>query len=85
MGSADLMPRNIDHRVEVLFPIESPELIRHLRDDVLEVYSNDTTKARRLMPDGSYERVKVKGDRPPFNSQAWLISHRAAHPSVVEL
>ncbi len=85
LGSADLMPRNIDHRVEVLFPIESPDLIRHLRDDVLEVYLNDTAKARRLMPDGSYERIKAKGDRPPFNSQAWLISHRASHPSVVEL
>jgi polyphosphate kinase len=84
-GSADLMPRNIDHRVEVLFPIEDPQLIRHLRDDILEVYLNDTMKARRLMPDGSYERFKAKGDRPPLSSQAWLISHRAMHPDVTEV
>jgi polyphosphate kinase len=85
VGSADLMPRNIDHRVEVLFPIESPELIQHVHDDILEVYLADTMKARRLMPDGSYERVKPKGEQLPFNSQAWLISHRAAQPSAVEL
>ncbi len=76
VGSADLMPRNIDHRVEVLFPIENPDLIRHMRDDVLAVYLADTVKARRLLPDGSHERIKPKGDQPPVNSQAWLISHR---------
>jgi polyphosphate kinase len=85
VGSADLMPRNIDHRVEVLFPIESPQLIQHLRDDILEVYLNDTLKARRLLSDGSYERIKAKGGQPPVSSQAWLISHRAAHPETVEV
>jgi polyphosphate kinase len=85
VGSADLMPRNIDHRVEVLFPIESPELIRHLHDDILEVYLNDAVKARRLLPDGSYERVKSKNSNPPLNSQAWLISHRDTHPDVAEI
>jgi len=84
VGSADLMPRNIDHRVEVLFPIESTEHIRHLRDDILEVYLSDTLKARRLLPDGSYERVKPKGDQPPLGSQNWLISHRALPPARPE-
>jgi polyphosphate kinase len=85
VGSADLMPRNIDHRVEVLFPIEDPDLIRSLRDDILDVYLNDSVKARRLMPDGSYERVKLKGDRSPLSSQAWLITHRASHSNVAQL
>jgi polyphosphate kinase len=85
VGSADLMPRNIDHRVEVLFPIEHPEHIRQLRDEILEVYLNDSMKARRLMPDGSYERVKAKGDHPLLNSQAWLISHRATHSVEAEV
>jgi polyphosphate kinase len=79
------MPRNIDHRVEVLFPIESPELIRHLRDDILEVYLNDTLKARCLKSDGSYERVKAIGNQPPLGSQAWLISHRATYPETTEV
>jgi polyphosphate kinase len=82
VGSADLMPRNIDHRVEVLFPVEDAALIRHIHDDMLQVYLADTAKARRLLPDGAYERVKAKGDQPPLNSQSWLISHRAAHPPV---
>lgn len=76
VGSADLMPRNIDHRVEVMFPIESPQLIQHLRDEVLTVYLNDTVKARRLLADGTYEVIKPKADQPAFGSQAWLIAHR---------
>ncbi|CAG1000366.1 partial Polyphosphate kinase, partial [Anaerolineae bacterium] len=79
VGSADIMPRNIDHRVEVLFPIESPQLIQHLRDDVLAVYLNDTAKARRLLADGTYELIAPKADQPPLNSQAWLIAHRPNH------
>lgn len=79
VGSADLMPRNIDHRVEVLFPIESPQLIEHVRDEVLAVYLNDTVKARRLLPDGTYELIEPEADRPPLNSQAWLIAHRPNH------
>jgi polyphosphate kinase len=85
LGSADLMPRNIDHRVEVLFPVERPELIRYLRDDILEVYLNDTMQARRLLPDGAYERVMAKGNQPPLSSQSWLISHRDLHPEAVEI
>jgi polyphosphate kinase len=79
VGSADIMPRNIDHRVEALFPIESPQLIQHLRDEVLAVYLNDTVKARRLLADGAYEMIKPQADQPAFNSQAWLIAHRPDH------
>ncbi len=73
VGSADLMPRNIDRRVEVLFPIEEPRLIRHLRDDVLETYLSDTVNARRLLPDGAYERIKPGAKRTPLDSQARLL------------
>jgi len=85
VGSADLMPRNIDHRVEVLFPIENPALIRHVRDEVLEVYLADNVKARRLLPDGAYERIKAKGDQPVVSSQVWLISHRPRHPYIEDV
>jgi polyphosphate kinase len=57
LGSADLMPRNLNQRVEVLFPIENKDMIRHLRDDVLEVYLRDDVKGWRMQPDGSYERT----------------------------
>jgi polyphosphate kinase len=56
IGSSDLMPRNIDHRVEVLMPIRDPKLIRHVCDDVLAVYLADNVKARRMLSNGSYQR-----------------------------
>jgi len=52
VGSADLMPRNIDRRVEVLFPVGDPRLVRSIRDDILGVYLADNVKARQLKPDG---------------------------------
>ena len=57
LGSADLMPRNLNRRVEVLFPVEDQRLIRHLRDEVLETYLTDNTKARRMLTSGLYERL----------------------------
>jgi polyphosphate kinase len=56
LGSADLMGRNLDHRVEVLFPVENPQLISHLRDDILANCMADTRNARRMLSDGTYER-----------------------------
>jgi polyphosphate kinase len=73
VGSADLMPRNLDGRVEVLFPIPWPPLRAALRDGVLFTHGRDTAKASRLRPDGSYERVQPKEGEKPFNSQEWLL------------
>jgi len=56
MGSADLMPRNLNQRVEVLFPVQDQDLIRHLRDDVLECYLHQNIKSWLMQPDGSYVR-----------------------------
>lgn len=75
LGSADLMPRNINRRVEVLFPVREMRLIRYLRDDVLETYLNDNIKARLMNSDGTYKRVSVKGNTPRLNSQLWLLNH----------
>src|SRR6185369_14768992 len=58
LGSADLMERNLDRRVETLFPIEDPALLRHIRDDLLEAYIRDNVRARVLQPDGRYMRVR---------------------------
>jgi len=58
IGSADLMPRNIDHRVEVLVPVRDERIIRGIRDDVLAVYLSDTTNARQMQPDGTYIHKK---------------------------
>ncbi len=56
LGSADLMPRNLNRRVEVLFPIHDEHHVRYLRDTVLESYLRDTRKARYLTVDGTYTR-----------------------------
>jgi polyphosphate kinase len=61
LGSADLMQRNLTHRVEVVFPVESKPHIRHLRDNVLETYLKDNASARILQPDGTYVRLKPEG------------------------
>lgn len=76
LGSADLMPRNIDRRVEVLFPVMDKQMIQHIRDDILTYYSNDNTKARRMLPDGSYTRLKPQKDEQPLSIQNWFITSR---------
>jgi polyphosphate kinase len=78
MGSADLMPRNLDRRVEILYPVEDASLREALRRDILCVHLRDSVKARRMRPDGSYERVVAGPDNPRLNSQEWLIEHRGA-------
>ncbi len=77
LGSADLMPRNLDHRVETLVPVEDATLRSYLRDDVLEGYLRDNTLARNLGPDGSYQRVRP-GPNPPFSIWNWFMERAMA-------
>jgi polyphosphate kinase len=80
LGSADLMTRNLDHRVEVLFPLEDEHLIRHLRDEVFETYLADNVSARCLRADGSYDRRQPAPGELTQNSQAMLLQ-RALYES----
>ncbi len=68
IGSADWMDRNLSRRVEVVFPIEQPDLKRRLIEEVLAVSQGDNVKARRLLTDGHWERVAAK-DQPRLRSQ----------------
>jgi len=74
LGSADLMPRNINRRVEVLFPVRDPAMIRYLRDDVLATYMSDNMQARRMQSDGNYVRLKPGPKQKPVDSQEWLLA-----------
>jgi polyphosphate kinase len=76
MGSADLMPRNLDRRVETLFPIEDSRLRNALRDHILNVHLKDNVQSRRLLPDGSYEWVYPQDGEPEVNSQLWMVENR---------
>jgi len=74
LGSADLMQRNLDHRVEVVFPLEKPEHIRYLRDQVLEKYLRDNLRARLMQPDGKYKRIRSSSDHDQIDVQEWLMA-----------
>ena len=73
MGSADLMERNLDRRVETLVPIRDPEILEHLRDIVLGAYLRDTDRAMVLDSSGHYERPSNGAER--FDAQQFLIRH----------
>jgi polyphosphate kinase len=75
LGSADLMERNLDRRVEALFPIEQPRLREMLRDKVLEGLLRDTANARELQPDGSYIRRRPAEGQAPLDMQVWFASN----------
>jgi len=74
LGSADLMGRNLDRRVETLFPVLDPRLRDSLRDDVLFFHLRDTAQLRRMLPDGSYQRVATADGEVALDTQAELIA-----------
>jgi len=75
-GSADMMPRNLDRRVELLFPIKDPNIRIAIRDRILAVHLMDTVKARSMQPDGRYVRVDPTPGQPEVDSQRWMAEHR---------
>jgi polyphosphate kinase len=75
LGSADLMPRNLDRRVELLFPVAAPHWRQAIVRDILRVHLRDNVQARRLLPDGSYARLQPPPDEPALHSQDWLLEH----------
>lgn len=74
LGSADLMPRNLDRRVEVLFPLEAPALKARVRDEILPLLLRDNVKARVLQPDGTYVRRHPAPGEATLDSQAALLA-----------
>jgi len=77
MGSADLMPRNLNDRVEVLFQVEDQRHIRYLRDEFLPTYLSDNRQARIMLSDGSYKRLEPDDKQPELSSQASFLATRS--------
>lgn len=73
IGSADLMPRNLDGRVEILCPIEDPKIRKALRDDILFPHLKDTCNARRLKSDGTYEDVLPAPGDDAYDTQTLML------------
>ena len=69
IGSSDWMPRNLDRRVEVVTPVENPNLANYLKNEYLAAYLRDNVKARELQPDGYYKRVTPEANEMPYNCQ----------------
>ncbi|AAM72122.1 MAG TPA: polyphosphate kinase 1 [Chlorobaculum sp.] len=73
LGSADIMPRNLDDRVETLFPVFDPSLVERVRND-LELQLSDNLKAWKIGPDGNW--TLVRNDAPKVNSQERFMKRR---------
>ncbi len=73
MGSADWMPRNLNRRVELIYPIEDPDLKKRAFE-ILNIMLNDTTNARVKLPDSTYVKVDRRG-RKLLNSQETFIQN----------
>ena len=71
------MPRNLNRRVEVLFPIESQRIVRRIRDRILDKYLADEVCAHIMQADGQYQRPKVRQGKHPLNAQDWFLKHEA--------
>jgi len=70
------MERNLNRRIELLFPLENPEHIRYIREEVLETYLRENQLAHQMQADGRYERRKPGEGDQPVNVQDWLMQMR---------
>jgi polyphosphate kinase len=73
LGSADLMERNLDRRVEVVFPVEDRGWASEIRGEIIPAYWRDTTNAWKLESDGTYCRIEPAPGESPFDVHSWLI------------
>jgi polyphosphate kinase len=84
LSSADWMPRNFHRRVEVMFPVEDPNLKRRILKEIIPTYLRDNTRARRLESDGSYTRIRPQPGEAAHRSQEEFLAMRGGHvPAAV--
>ena len=81
VGSADWMQRNLDRRIELIFPVEDEKLKQRLKNEILEISLMDNVGARKLLSDGSYERLQPKSNEPTINSQMTFLQ---MCPSIID-
>jgi polyphosphate kinase len=75
LGSADMMQRNLDGRVETLFPIEDPLLREAIHERMIKPFLADTINARELQSNGCYTPVQPEPGETPLDCQNWFIRH----------
>jgi polyphosphate kinase len=82
-GSADWMPRNFFRRVEMVFPVEDPELRRRIIQDVLPIELRDNYDARVLQPDGKYVPVPRASNEEPFCAQKYFMAAASLRAAAI--
>jgi polyphosphate kinase len=75
LGSADMMQRNLDRRVEILFPVRDEKLKISIMKTILKAYLKDNVKARQLMPDMTYQIIPGSEEGKRIDAQEWLMNH----------
>ena len=80
-SSADLMGRNLNRRVELLFPIEDPAIAKQMKSELLDTALRDNVRARLLNADGTHSRINPRDGEEPFDSQYAIIQSRSARAS----
>ncbi|MBU1099889.1 MAG: polyphosphate kinase 1 [Bacteroidetes bacterium] len=75
LGSADLMQRNLDRRVEIFFPVDSKEIRDRIKSTILDYALKDNVKSSILLPTGKYISNNPVFDEEKINLQEWLMNH----------
>jgi polyphosphate kinase len=83
LGSADMMQRNLDGRVETLFPVENEKIRNDVMKTLMKAALKDNKKARILLPDMTYKMVVPLNGIKPVNSQEWLMKQAEKHAGKI--
>jgi polyphosphate kinase len=75
ISSADWMPRNLDRRIEVMTPVETPTVHQQVLNQIMVANLNDEAQSWYLQSDGAYRRYDVFGDRTPFSAHEYFMTH----------